>query len=545
MSVTPRLELRQSQSLVMTPQLQQAIKLLQLSQHELRDVINAEIEQNPLLELESEGDLFNPDRSQEQNLGQNDAFHQGHDTDPSLYDKNDRSAQFSGDQVLNLATEISLNGENGLGQYAPNQYDESEDGRGVSPHNGSDADSDTKSTQISPSDYGRNYESGSEKFDKNSLTAPMNENLSDQLPEQTTLRDHIWQQIGGDLHHPTDRLIADHFIDALDENGYCRLEPLDLATQLSCDVVQAEAVLALLKTCDPTGIFAASLAECLVLQLAENDELDPITQVILAHLDLVARHDWRPLARICGIDEDELPPYIALIRAQNPRPASGFQSESLNNSLIPDVLVTQTHEGIYAIELNPLAMPRVLVNQRYYAEIQKSGMTAGERAFMTEKYQAASFLVRALEQRATSLLKVATAIVSQQEAFFAIGMGGFKPMTMADIAAETGLSESTVSRVTNQKYMLTPRGLFELKYFFTAAIRASDGGDAVAAHTVRHRIKNLIEGESPDQILSDDDMVAILTQEGIKVARRTVAKYREAMKIKPSSLRKREKSSPM
>ena len=393
MSVTPRLELRQSQSLVMTPQLQQAIKLLQLSQYELRDVINAEIEQNPLLELESEGDVIAREPPSDQNQENWQNIDQENDRDLPFNNMTERSAQISGDHVINLATEISLNGENGLGQFSPTQYPSSDDDMGDSPQSESrsftesDAASEPTKTNLSDTDYN----SGAANFDRHNLTAPLSENLFDQLAEQPMLRDHIWQQIGGDLLHQTDRLLADHFIDALDENGYCRLEPSDLATQLGCDLAQVEAVLALLKTCEPTGLFAASLAECLALQLAEKDELDPITQIILTQLDVVARHDWRQLARICGIDADELPPYIALIRAQNPRPASGFDTAALNNTLIPDVLVSQTHEGIYAIELNPLAMPRVLVNQRYYAETQKSGMTAHERAFMTEKYQARQF----------------------------------------------------------------------------------------------------------------------------------------------------------
>lgn len=509
MALIPRLELRQSQSLVMTPQLQQAIKLLQLSQFELRDLITAEIEQNPLLEMANESEDFPEDEGQDQGLAASD----GETIPESHNDQLDPS-------------EHPINGELPLTPVTATDEASDEFGETLALSHASSQMSPQLSSQASP------HQAGGDEDPWARLAAPMR------------LSDHVWQQIGGILTDPKQRLLAEHFIDALDENGYCRLRPQDLAAQLGCEAAMAEAVLVLLQGCEPTGIFAASLAECLALQLAEKDELDPITQIILAHLDVVARHDWRQLERICGIPHDELVPYLSLIRAQNPRPASGFDLES-PPTLLPDVVVSRNHEGIYLIELNPAALPRVLVNHRYYAEVQKSGLTTMERAFISEKFQAANFLVRALEQRATSMLKVATAIVSQQEAFFALGLAGFKPMTMAMIAAESGLSESTVSRITNQKYMLTPRGLFEMKYFFTAALAGTNGGEAVAAHSVRHRIKSLVEAETIDNVLSDDHIVKLLAKEGMQVARRTVAKYRDAMKIKSSNLRKREKMGAM
>jgi len=287
-------------------------------------------------------------------------------------------------------------------------------------------------------------------------------------------------------------------------------------------------------------VCARNLTECVALQLRERDRFDPAMQALVAHLDLVAKRDLAALRRTCGVDEEDLTEMIAEIRRLNPKPGLAFGS-TLVQPIVPDVFVRAGADGGWTVELNSDSLPKVLVNQRYYAEIAGTARSAAEKTYLADCLQTASWLIRALDQRARTILKVATEIVRQQDGFFVHGVQHLRPLNLKTVADAIGMHESTVSRVTANKYMATNRGIFELKYFFTSAIAAADGGEAHSAEAVRHRIKQLIDAERPDAVLSDDTIVDRLRAAGIDIARRTVAKYREAMRIPSSVQRRRDK----
>jgi RNA polymerase sigma-54 factor len=305
-------------------------------------------------------------------------------------------------------------------------------------------------------------------------------------------------------------------------------------------VARTEATLDKLQRFDPPGIFARNLAECLALQLKERDRYDPAMQALIAHLPLLAQRDAAALMRICGVDAEDLADMVAEIKALNPKPGLAFDPVTAD-PVVPDVFLRAQPDGSWLVELNSDTLPRVLINNRYYAEVSGAARNKKEREYLSERYQSASWLVKALHQRATTILKVAREIVRQQEGFLRHGVQYLRPLVLRDIAQAIGMHESTVSRVTANKYIATPRGTFELKYFFTSAIAASNGGMALSAEAVRFRIKSLIDQESKD-VLSDDKIVEILLKEGVDIARRTVAKYREAMHIPSSVQRRREKA---
>jgi RNA polymerase sigma-54 factor len=300
-------------------------------------------------------------------------------------------------------------------------------------------------------------------------------------------------------------------------------------------------VLAVIHTFDPCGVGARSLAECLTLQLKERNRFDPAMAALLDHLDALARRDLAALKRLCGVDDEDLREMIAEIRALDPKPGQRYGGQPAT-PVVPDVLVRLDRKLGWQIDLNPETLPRVLINRAYHASIASTIKTKAERDYLSERMQAASWLTRALHQRATTILKVATEIIRRQQGFFAQGVSGLKPLTLRDVAEAVAVHESTVSRVTSNKYMATPRGVFELKYFFTSSLPGSAGVDAHSAEAVRFRIKALIEAEDSSDVLSDDRIVDILAREGVEIARRTVAKYREALRIPSSAQRRREKS---
>jgi RNA polymerase sigma-54 factor len=275
---------------------------------------------------------------------------------------------------------------------------------------------------------------------------------------------------------------------------------------------------------------------CLALQLIERDRYDPAMQAFLANLDKVAKHDIKGLAEICGVDKDDVMDMMAELRTLSPRPGAGFSGET-TIAVAPDVFVREMPNGMFAVELNSETLPRVLMDKAYYAEVSALPMREKEKEFISECAANATWLLKSLDQRARTILKVASEIVRQQDAFFAHGVAHLRPLNLKQVADAIDMHESTVSRVTSNKYMSTPRGLFELKYFFSAAIPATGGGEAHSAEAVRHRIKQLIDEEGA-KILSDDKIVEILTEFGIEIARRTVAKYRESLGI-PSSVQRR------
>lgn len=358
------------------------------------------------------------------------------------------------------------------------------------------------------------------------------------LPE--TLHDHVARQIALTAFTPQERLIAGQLAADLEDTGYLRANLLELAESLNVREADVERVLGTLQQFDPPGIFARTLRECLEIQLRQRDRFDPAMAALVANLEMLARRDFQALKQHCGVDEDDLLDMLHEIRALDPKPGNRFQSGA-SESIIPDVWVTPSRGGGWQIELDPATLPKLLINQTYYAEVSRHTVqNSKDQAFLNECLQNANWLIRSLDQRAKTILKVAAEIVRQQDAFFEHGVAHLRPLNLRTVADAIGVHESTVSRVTSNKYMLTPRGVFELKYFFTVAIASCQGGDAHSAEAVRHRIKAIIAAESPGDVLSDDDIAVRLKETGIDVARRTVTKYREAMNIPSSVQRRRE-----
>lgn len=499
----------------MTPQLQQAIKLLQLSNLDLAAFVEQELQENPMLEREETSpDDFNGDPT---DVHADDLVSDG-EPDPAALEEMD----------FERPVEAAIENDMGLDTDYDNLYTQEDTSHG-------EPAEEAPSAWNEPAFSEPSYPTGGGGFDTPEA------NLEQFLSEDISLRDHLTQQLVLEFPRPDERLIGAYLIDQLDAAGYLRADYLGIAETLGCTEAEVEAVVERLQSLDPVGIFARDLKECLALQLRELDRLDPCMAAFLDHLDLLARRELKQLARVCNCDDEDIADMIAEIRALNPRPAANFDAD-VAQPVTPDVLMRQAPGGGWIIELNSASLPRVLVNNQYYARIRTRARSREDRQYITEQFQSASWLVKALHQRATTILKVASELVRQQERFFIDGVQHLKPLVLRDIADAIEMHESTVSRVTSNKYMATPRGIFELKYFFTPAIASSAGGDAHSAEAVRHRIKTLIDAEDPKRILSDDKLVTLLQADGVDIARRTVAKYREAMRIPSSVQRRREKA---
>src|SRR5438132_876942 len=475
----------------MTPQLQQAIKMLQLSNLELTDFIDGEIQQNPLLERHERalGEAASPSDS-------------GAGERPAPADLPERlTGDFTPDAAEHWQPEWGEEGDRAVdfgGEPQPW--------------------------------FGRNGAQG----------AAHHSGLDQTAARPRTLREHLLEQIGADLSDQGDRVIAVLLLDLLDDAGYLRA-PLDgVAQLLGCEVGRIEAVLARLQQSDPAGVFARDLKECLALQLRDRNRFDPAMQALLDNLPLLAARNVAALIRVCRVDAADVADMIAEIKSLDPRPGLAFDPP-LAQPMVPDILLRAQPEGGWIVELNAETLPRVLVNNRYYARVREATRSKAEQDYLTERLHAANWLVKSLHQRATNILKVAAEIVRHQDAFLRHGVPSLRPLILREIANAIGMHESTVSRVTSNKYIATPRGVYELKYFFNSAIPASDGNGAHSAEAVRHRIRALIDGETPDSTLSDERIVELLQQDGVDIARRTVAKYREAMRIPSSVRRRREK----
>ena len=357
------------------------------------------------------------------------------------------------------------------------------------------------------------------------------------LSEDKTLRGHLEEQLAAAGLDGADHFIAQRLIDETDDSGYMRTDTAEIATMLG---TSEDSVLRVLKTCqgfDPAGVMGRDLKECLRLQLEELNRFDPAMDAMLDNLELVARRDMKKLAELCGVDREDLAEMLSELRELNPKPGAAFDADR-SPAIAPDVFVRELPNGMFAVELNVDTLPRVLVDRSYYAEVSRVSRTEDEKSFVTECHSSANWLVKSLDQRARTILKVAQEIVRQQDGFFARGVEALRPLNLKTVADAVEMHESTVSRVTSNKYMSTPRGVFELKYFFSAAIPATGGGEAHSAEAVRHRIKALIDGEQAGAVLSDDQIVERLRAHGVDIARRTVAKYRESLKI-PSSVERR------
>jgi RNA polymerase sigma-54 factor len=475
----------------MTPQLQQAIKLLQMSNQELTDFVATEIEQNPLLERDDVGGDDTPDQ---------DSF------SASTPSKAENVAEVAGEP-----TQITGNDEDTAGSNADDTWVN---------------DGMTGEEAFTPS---HSSAGGDDEF-----------SAAQNVADKPSLREHLMEQIQVDIIDPTNQMIAVTLVELLDEAGYLPADLDLIRTQLGATPEQFEDVITHLQMFEPPGIFARSLQECLTLQLRDKNRLDPAMQMLLQHLDLVARHEHKALMKLCGVDAEDLGDMIREIRQLDPKPAQAFTAD-VALPIVPDVILKPLPAGTWHVELNTETLPRVLANNRYYTRVQASAHTKSDKEYLSERWQHANWLIKALQQRANTILKVAAEIVKQQDMFFVHGVQYLKPLILRDIAAAVEMHESTVSRVTQNKFITTPRGMFELKYFFTTALNRSAGGDMVSSESVRERIRLLIEAEQPSNILSDDRLAELLSAEGVDVARRTVAKYREAMRIPSSAQRRREK----
>ena len=511
MALSHKLELRQSQSLVMTPQLMQAIKLLQLSNLDLVAYVDAELERNPLLErIEGEegGDSAPDDAA-------------GADTDAGSADT---SADFGDDPPDWMETRMEVDPEAIAARL------------------------DSDLANVFPDDHGKPAGETPPALPPESwATAPSRQPISSEdynleafVAEQKSLADHLEDQFGLATADPAMRLVGRVLINEIDESGYLRVDVADVAQRLDAPLELVERTLGLVQTLDPPGIGARDLAECLAIQLRERDRFDPCMACLIDHLDLVARRDYAALCKLCNVDEEDLADMVGELRALNPKPGSAFGDAPIQ-PIVPDVMVRPGPDGGWHVELNTGTLPRVLVNQAYYTTVLGHRRNDTDKTYLADCLQTANWLVKSLDQRARTILKVATEIVRQQDAFLAHGVRHLRPLNLKTVAEAIGMHESTVSRVTSNKYMATPRGIFELKYFFTAAIASAAGGEAHSAEAVRFRIRQIIDGEEPEAILSDDTIVRMLRNSGVDIARRTVAKYREAMRIPSSVQRRREK----
>lgn len=524
MALTQRLEFRQSQSLVMTPQLMQAIKLLQLSNLDLVAFVEDELERNPLLERANQDgapDHGEPASGHAEGCGgdfsDNAEFSSGPDGERSS-DGFEAGAEEWMAPDLGTRAEIEQTLDTGMENVFP------EEPADAAARNAQDA---------APTAY-TEWGGGASNDDDYNLEAF--------VAAETTLSGHLAEQLAVAFPDPANRMIGQYLIDLVDDAGYVPPDLGDADEKLGTSRAAVEAVLAVLQKFDPPGVCARSLSECLAIQLRERDRYDPAMQALVENLDLLAKRDIASLRKICGVDDEDIADMIGEIRHLDPKPGLKFGSAK-TQSVVPDVYVRPGPDGGWHVELNSDTLPKVLVNQVYYSQLSKTIRKDGDKSYFTDCLQNATWLVRALDQRARTILKVATEIVRQQDGFFTQGVAHLRPLNLKAVADAIQMHESTVSRVTANKYMATNRGTFELKYFFTASIASADGGDAHSAEAVRHRIKQLIDAESPTAILSDDTIVERLRGDGIDIARRTVAKYREAMRIPSSVQRRRDKQS--
>lgn len=500
MALGPRLDIRQSQSLVMTPQLQQAIRLLALSNLEIEAFIAGELEKNPLLETGDQGGPADaagiaPDRAG--------------DTPPVAGTEGPADAliaQGMGDSDGPL--DVDYGAETFIDE-GPGDRMQSMAGAGSGA-------------------AGEMAGFGEDGPDFDSFASPA-----------PGLHEHLMQQARARL-TGIEMLIAGQLIGQIDEAGYLEADLLQTAYTLNVPLATVEGVLVTIQTFDPTGVGARSLSECLALQAREADRYDPCMVRLLDNLDLLARGALPQLRRICGVDEEDLADMIGELRGYDPKPGLRFGGDD-TPAIVPDIFISPRGKG-WGIEINAATLPRLLVNRDYYVELSEGAHDRNAKAWLADCLANANWLVKALDQRQKTIIKVASEIVKQQDAFFRKGVEHLRPLTLRMVADAIEMHESTVSRVTSNKYLACPRGVYELKYFFTSAISSSDGGEAVSAEAVKSHIRSLIAGEDPRKILSDDTLVDLLRDKGFDIARRTVAKYRESMGIGSSVQRRRQKA---
>ena len=498
MAIGPRLDLRQSQSLVMTPQLQQAIKLLALSNLELETVIAEAVADNPLLETGEAApsaeavEIEFPDERRTS-------------LESSSVDSLIGEGRASDDRPLDIdATALDTDRDTGDGERASSfELERGGDDRGGA---GGEAPS-----------------------------------LDERGGGEPSLAEHLHAQVGPAARDAREAAVARWLIDQLDEAGYLETPLREIAEMLGAPLGEIEDALRVVQSLDPTGVGARSLSECLALQAIEADRHDPCMKRLIENLDLVAKGAFAQLKRMCGVDDEDFADMLAELRSYDPRPGLRFGGGTAE-SVTPDILIRARSDGGWDIALNQATLPRLVVNRSYYVELKRSCSDKESRGWLGDKLADANWLMKALDQRQKTILKVAAELVKQQDGFFRRGVSELKPLTLRTVAEAIEMHESTVSRVTSNKYLNCDRGTFELKYFFTSGVASADGEGSVSAETVKAQIRALIEAEQPDAILSDDTLVDLLRAKGFDLARRTVAKYREAIGLGSSVQRRRQKT---
>jgi RNA polymerase sigma-54 factor len=504
MALTAKLTMRLSQSMVLTPQLLQAIKLLQMPNVELSAFIENELASNPLLERAEERE------SLERVEGEPAAPPAEAIAEP-------------GDWASDSLATAAGNLEASLGAGIENVFDGDRTAPAVGPTPGDGLSANSWTGVGSGASRGEFAEGP---------------DLEAYVAETCSLRDYLGRQASILIIDPAERLIAAALIDGLDDAGYFIGSLSEIAERLGASAEFVERVLIRLQALEPTGVFARGLAECLALQLKERDRFDPAMQALIENLPALAVRDFAMLRRVCGVDDEDLKEMIAEIRRLEPKPGRAF-GDPPGALAIPDVYVTAAPDLAWRVELNSQALPRVLVNDVYAAEIRRGAKREEDKQYISTQLQAANWLTKSLEQRARTILNVASEIVRRQDSFLVEGVSGLKPLNLKMVGEAIGVHESTVSRATAHKFIQTPRGLFEMKYFFTTAIASSEPGQAHSAEAVRQRIRRMIDEENPAEVLSDDVIVERLREAEIVVARRTVAKYRDSLRI-PSSVERRK-----
>jgi RNA polymerase sigma-54 factor len=490
MALKPRLELRQTQSLVMTPQLRQALKMLQMSTLELGGFLAEQIEANPLIEI---ADGLEPAERPAPAAGERAAV-------DSLMAREDLSAA-----------------EAPFETGRENLY---EAGEGGGP---------------APDGPGRGAGAGGA-----AARDPLDDEGAAALPDRPSLSDHVRAQLALARLPRVARLVAEALAGELDEAGYLRVDDAETALRLGVGPEVVAAARAAIHACEPTGVGARSLAECLALQLAERDRLDPAMAALIDGLDLLTTLSADAMAARCGVSREDFDDMLAELRRLDPRPGLRWGGGGAAPGA-PDILATPDGAGGWRVELNPDALPKLLIDRSYAARVNPA-RSREARLFLADCAQTASWLKKSLDQRARTILTVAAEVARAQAGFLERGATGMKPLTLRQVAETVGLHESTVSRVVANKVVATPRGLFELRFFFASGVAAADGGEAVSARAVCDHIRRLVAAEPPGRPLSDDALVKALRAEGVEVARRTVAKYRESLRI-PSSIERRRRAS--
>lgn len=496
MSISQKLDLKQSQQLVMTPQLQQAIKLLQLTNLELQEYVEAQLLENPFLERDERADA---------------AAEQAPTKDENA----------SGEQDLTLT------------------------GQQVASTEALDTDYDAIDPNASQSEKAQAMRERGEHSDWASAGGARNTDFDDldleaNLTKAKSLREILTEQLQLAVKSEAEIMIGTMLIDLIDDGGYLRADLEEVADRLGASQKDVLKVLEEIQTFEPSGVGARTLQECLLLQLREQGKLDEQMQCFLDNLHMLGAADIKGLRKATGMSEEEIHDLISEIRSLTPKPGLAYGHDAMQ-MVVPDVFVHEAEDGGWKIELNTETLPRVIANQKYFAKLDSACVIEKEKSYLTEQISNANWLVKSLDQRARTILKVSSEIVRQQDAFFVYGVNYLKPLNLKAVADAIEMHESTVSRVTSNKYVATPRGTFELKYFFTSAIASATGVNAHSAESVRNRIKDMIDREDPKSILSDDRIVSLLKEENVDIARRTVAKYREAMNIPSSVQRRRQK----